>query len=136
MTKTINGDWIMEKDEVIDGDLIVTGNISGKDGSRFNLRVEGNITAYNIVAGNINARNIDAWNINAGNIDALGINARDINAGDINARDIDALNMDIRDLIFWAVAIAYKSFKCKTWKARRDNFVIKCLDGEVQGEKK
>ena len=30
------------------------------------------------------------------------------------------------------MAIAYNSFKCKSWKARRENYIIKCLDGEIE----
>jgi len=129
MTKTINRNWIMEKDEVIDDDLIVKGSISGKDGQRFNLRVNGDINARNINVRNINARDINARNINARDINARDINARDITAGNIDAWDINAWNLS-----FWAIAIAYNSFKCKTWKAKRDNFVIKCLGGEVRGK--
>lgn len=51
MTKIIEGNWIMEKDEIINEDLIVKGNILGKDGIRYNLKV----------AGDINARNIKYW---------------------------------------------------------------------------
>ena len=40
----------------------------------------------------------------------------------------------MKQLKTYAVAIAYNSFKCKSWKARRDNFIIKCLDGEVEGK--
>lgn len=71
--KTINGNLILEKDTVFEESIKVEGNIRGKDGIRFNLRVEGNIDALNIDARNIDARNIDALNIDAGNIDALNI---------------------------------------------------------------
>ena len=41
-------------------------------------------------------------------------------------------NLDCENLIFSDIAVAYFSFKCKSWKARRDNFIIKCLDGEIE----
>jgi hypothetical protein len=106
----------------IKGDLILTENTTFDD----DLKVEGNIRCeggrWNIKAGNIDAGNIDAGDINAWNIDARDINASDINAGNIKAGNIN----------FYAVAVAYKSFKCKSWKARRGNYVIKCLDGEIE----
>ena len=58
----------MTEDLNIEEDLIVKGNIYGKNGTR-----------YNINARDINALDIDAWNIYA-----LDINAREINAFDIN----------------------------------------------------
>ena len=110
--KIIEGDLILKENTVFKEDIKVNGNILCEGGP------------WNINALDINALDIDAWDINA-----LDINARNINAWDINAWDIDAL-----DISFCAVAIAYKTFKCKTWKAGRDNFVIKCLDSEIVGE--
>ena len=68
------GDLILTEDFKTEKKLIVKGNISGKDGMRYN----------------INAWDINAWDINAGDIDAWDINAWDINAGNIDARSIDA----------------------------------------------
>jgi hypothetical protein len=112
--KIIKGDLIMTEDMTFHEDLKVEGNIFGKDGKKYNL----------------NAHDINAWNIDACDIDAWNINAHDINAHDINAFEIDADNIN-----FYAVAIAYYSFKCKSWKSRRNNFVIKCLDGEIEIKK-
>jgi hypothetical protein len=50
-----------------------------------------------------------------------------LNCWDLNCRDLNCF-----DLSFYAIAVAYRSFKCKSWEARRDNFVIKCLDGEIE----
>ena len=66
------GDLILEEDFKTEKNLIVRGNISGKDGTR-----------YNINARNIDAGDIDAWNIDAGNIDAGDIDAGDIDVGNI-----------------------------------------------------
>ena len=75
---------------MIDGDLIAA-NITGKDGERYNLTVNGNIDAYDIDAYDIDAHDIDADAIDAFNINALDIIAHDdINAHDIDARDINA----------------------------------------------
>ena len=115
MVKVIEGDLVLKENTTFNEDLIVKGNI----------RCEGGLW-------NINARNINARNINALDIDARDIDARDINAGDINAEDINVWNINALDIIFYAFAIAYKSFKCKSWKSRRDNYIIKCLDSEIE----
>jgi len=90
------GNWIMEKDEVINGALIVNGNISGKDGKMFDLIVK----------------------------------------GDLHCLDLNCYTLKCTNLNFYAIAIAYNSFKCKTWYARRSNCIIKCLDSEVIGKEK
>ena len=84
MTKTIKNDLILKKDTTFNESIIVEGNIKGN----FNLRVIGNIDAWDI-----DALDIDALDINALNINAWDINARYINARDINAFNIDALNI-------------------------------------------
>jgi hypothetical protein len=66
-----NKDLILTKDTVINHSITVK-NIICKNG-RWNLKVNGNI---------------DAWDINARDIDAMNITARNINALDIDARDI------------------------------------------------
>ncbi len=102
----------MYGDMTFDGDLIVDGDISGKDDKKYTLVVKenidalGNINAGNIdavdikVVGNINALTINARNVDAlGNIDALAINARNIEAlGNIKAQDINARNIYTQDI--------------------------------------
>ena len=51
---------------------------------------------------------------------------------DLTCGDLKCWKLDCENLSFFSVAIAYKSFKCKSWKARRGNYVIKCLDGEIE----
>jgi len=110
--KVYQGDLILEKDTVFEEDLKVDGSIIGKDGNRYNLTVKGNI----------NCRNIDCRNIDC----------EDIDCEDINCGDIDCWNIDCEDINFYAICIAYQTFKCKSWKAKRDNFICKCLDGEIE----
>ena len=56
----INGNLELEKDTEYGDNLLVHGNITGKDGKRYNLIVRGDINAWDI-----NAVDIDAWDINA-----------------------------------------------------------------------
>jgi len=46
--------------------------------------------------------------------------------------NIDAQNIDARDISFFAVAVAYFSFKCKSITSRRDNGKYFCLDADVE----
>ena len=122
----VEGDFIMTEDLNIEEDLIVKGNIYGKNGASFNII----------------ALNINAWNINALNITALDITARDINARDINALNITACNITARDINavgitaeyinYYAVCFAYKNINCKSIKGRRVNYKHFVLDGEIK----
>ena len=109
MPTIIKGNLIMEKDIEYNDDLIVEGNILGKNGKRYNLKVNGNIKAGDIAAWNIITRNINADNISARNIIAWNINTNDIDAWDINASDITA-----RNITYYAVCFVYNNIKCKS----------------------
>jgi hypothetical protein len=123
-TKIIKGDLILKKDTIFKTGIKVEGNIRG----HYNLKVAGNIDAWNIdaknidawnidakniVAGNIDAKNIDAWNIDAwnivaGNIDAWNIDAWNIVAGNIDAWNIDAKNIDAWNIDAWNIVFCDK----------------------------
>ena len=102
----------MKKDEIIEESLLVEGNISGKNGNRYNLIVKGDL---------------DCRDLNCRDLDCLNLNCRNLDCFNLNCRDLDCWNLN-----FYAVAFAYNSFKCKSFKARRDKFIIKCLDGEIE----
>ena len=151
--KTIKHDLILKKDTTFNENINVEGSIKGD----FNLKVIGNIDCGNIDCWNIDCLNIDCrnidcknvvcgnidcWNIDCRNIDCWNINCRNIGCGNIDCWNIDCLNIDCKNVVcgdincgdinFYAIAIAYNSFKCKSWKARRNNHMIKCLDGEIE----
>ena len=94
---------------------------------KFNFECPWNINAFNINANNINGLRIKAWNIKSGDINAGHITARNINADDINANKIDAGNIS-----FYAVCVAYTSFKCNSIEGRRKNSKYFCLDSDVE----
>jgi hypothetical protein len=112
MAKKIKGNLVLMKDTTFDESIEVEGNIKCEK-ERYNLKVAGNIDAWNIVAGNIDAWNIvagnidawniDAWNIDAGNIDAGNIDAWNIVAGNIDAGNIDAWNIVAWDIFAWDI---------------------------------
>ena len=124
--KTINGDLIMEKDMTFNEDLVIKGNIFGKNGNRFNLKVIGNLKCFNVNCGDLNCGNLNCSNLNCGNLNCNNLNCLDLNCNNLNCLDLN----------FYATAIAYNSFKCKTWKARRRDYIIKCLDEKIRGEQK
>lgn len=115
------------------------GNYFGLIIFRFDLKVEANIRALNIIGrdikvldikaldircGDIDALNIVAGNINANNIKAKDIDAFDIDAIDVIARDMDvdnirARNIDARNINCYVVCDAIENIKCKTIKGGR-----------------
>ena len=108
--KTIKGDLILTEDFRIDDDLKVNGNIICKGG-------RWNIICYNIDCDNLNCNNIDCDNLNCYNIDC---------------RNLDCINLNCFDISFYDFCIAYYSFKCISATSKRKNFVLKCLDGEIE----
>ena len=86
----IHGDLVLEKDTIFKNSIRVEGDIVGKDGKKYNLKVKGNIVASgDICTWNITSSGrIYAWNIVAsGDITALRkIDSQFINAnGNIKA---------------------------------------------------
>ena len=106
--------------KIIKGDLIL------KENTTFNedLKVEGNIICEG-----------GRWDLNCWDLNCKDLNCWDLNCRDLNCWDLNCLNLNCWDLSFYAVAIAYNSFKCKSWKARREKYIIKCLDGKIEVEK-
>ena len=121
----------------------------------FDLNVETNIKARNIIACNITAndieteninaldinadkiqanRNIDAWNITTHDLFANDINANDILAHNINAWNINASNIIACDILYWAVCVAIENIKCKSIKGRYRNAKHFVLDGKLEVE--
>jgi len=128
--KIIKGDLILKENTTINNDLKVEGNI----------RCEGGIW-------NLDCRDLNCWDLDCGDLTCLDLNCRnltclDLNCKDLTCWDLTCRNLNCKDLTCWdldcwnldfyAVAIAYTSFKCKSWKAGRDNYIIKCLDGSIE----
>ncbi len=99
----IENDLVLEKDASYQGNLVVKGSVSGIYGSRYtlkvngDLRVSGNVAASELrVTGSIysdadiSARSISALDISACRISASSMQARDIIACKINSSSITA----------------------------------------------
>jgi len=48
MTKEFKGDLILEENTIFEESIIVLGNIKGKDNQKFDLKIDGDIKAWNI----------------------------------------------------------------------------------------
>ncbi len=112
------------EEDIKDGVLTINGDVKFECSFNINASIiAGNIDAGNIYAGNIYAGDIDAGNIIAGNIIAGNIIAGNIIAGDIDAGNI----------LYHAFCCVYKSIKCLSIKAVRENANPPiCLEGELE----
>ena len=90
----IEGDLILDRDTIFDENLTVKGNILGKDGKRYNLKVRGHVYAMRVYTQDINV-----WNINAQEMDVRDIDARDIDVPKIRARHISVVIVTCETLI-------------------------------------
>ena len=100
------------------------GNYFGLIIFRFDLKVEANIRALNIIGRDIKVLDIKALDIRCGDIDALNIVAGNINANNIKAKDIDAFDIDAIDVI--ARDIDVDNIKARNIDARNINGCILC----------
>lgn len=123
---------------VFNFDLEIEANIDAMD------IIAKNITAYDIYAKDINANDInacyiDACYINVTDIEAIDINVVDIDANDIKAyniiaNDINANNIDADNITYYAVCFAYENIKCKSITGIRENHKHFVLDGTLKIE--
>jgi hypothetical protein len=88
----IENDLILAEDASYQGNLVVKGSISGTYGSRYNLKVDGDLRVY----GSVSVSELRV----TGNIcsDAV-ISARSISSLDLSACSISAKSMQVRDII-------------------------------------
>ena len=113
--KIIKGDLVLKENTIIDDDLKVQGHVRC-EGGYWNLTC-GDLDCHNLVCHNIDCNKLDCHNLDC---------------NDIDCHNLVCHNLVCYNLVFYTIAIAYTSFKCKSWKARRDNYVIKCLNGEIE----
>jgi len=112
----------MKKDETIEGDLKVKGNILGKGGERFNLIVKGNLDCWNL----------NCWNLNCCDLDCYDLDCMNLNCCDLDCGDLNCMNLDCKENVsYYAVCFAYNNIKCKSIEGRRDNSKHFVLDGEI-----
>ena len=70
---------------------------------------------------------LECWDLKCGDLKCGDLKCRDLKCWDLKCGDLKCY-----DLNYYAFAIAYNSFKCKSAKARRENGFHKCLDSEIE----
>ena len=126
MAKIIEGNLILEKDEIIEEDLIVKGSIFGKCGGKFDLIVKGNLNCEDL-----NCRDLDCRDLNCWNLDCRDLNCWNLNCRDLDCLDLSCCDLKARNISYYAVCFAYKNIECETIKGRRENCKHFVLDGKI-----
>ena len=101
------------------------GNYLGLVIFRFDLKIEANIRALNIIGGDIKALNITALDIRCEDINALDIVAGNIDADYIKAKNIDAFDIDAVDVI--ARDIDVDNIKARSINAEEITYHVQCI---------
>jgi len=68
----------------------------------------------------------------AASISCWNLTCWDLTCWNLNCRDLTCWGLSCGDLNYYAFAVAYNSFKCKSAKGRRDNSIHLCLDSEIE----
>ncbi len=97
----------------------------------FDLNIDANILAGNIIARNIKALDISTRDILACYITARHITAWDIKVYYISAWDITAKNITANVIEYHTVCYVYKNITCQAIRGYRKNSEHFCLDGEI-----
>ena len=79
----------------------------------------------------INA-SIICWNLDCMDLDCKDLNCGNLNCEDLNCEDLNCRDLNCWDLSYYAIAVAYYKFKCKSVVGRRNNSKHFCLDSEVK----
>jgi len=96
------GDFILNKNKTIEGDLIVHGNIIGNH----DLTVKGNIKAHTIIT-------------------------RFLNAKDIDAKDIIAVDIKVNKIEYSGVCVSYNNISCQRIIGLHSSSGAVCLGGRI-----
>ena len=80
---------------------------------------------------NINL-DLEGYSLRCLDLRCWNLECRDLECYNLECRDLECYNLECLDLSYYAFAIAYNSFRCKTAKARRENGFHKCLDSEIE----
>ncbi len=76
---------------------------------------------------NLKCRNLKCWDLKCNDLEC-----NDLECNNLKCNDLECYNLECSNLSYYAFAIAYSSFRCKTAKARRENGFHKCLDSEIE----
>jgi len=91
-----------------------------------------NLKCRNLECNDLECRNLKCSDLKCNNLECRDLECWDLKCRDLECRDLKCWDLKCRDLSYYAFAIAYSSFRCKTAKARRENGFHKCLDSEIE----
>ncbi len=75
----------------------------------------------------LKCRNLKCWDLKCNDLEC-----NDLECNNLKCNDLECYNLECSNLSYYAFAIAYSSFRCKTVKARRENGFHKCLDSKIK----
>ena len=85
-----------------------------------------NIT-LDLVCNNLKCMDLECWDLKCRDLEC-----NDLKCNNLKCRDLECWDLKCRDISYYAFAIAYSSFRCKTAKAQRENGFHTCLDSEIE----
>jgi len=91
-----------------------------------------NLKCRDLECNDLECRNLKCSDLKCNNLECRDLECWDLKCRDLECRDLKCWDLKCRDLSYYAFAIAYSSFRCKTAKARRENGFHKCLDSEIE----
>ena len=96
------------------------------------VKIECNISINaSIICRDLDCMDLDCGNLNCGNLDCGNLDCGNLNCRDLDCWNLNCWDLDCRDLSYYAIAVAYYKFKCKSVVGRRINSKHFCLDSEV-----
>ena len=97
------------------------------------VKIECNININaSIICRNLYCWDLDCGDLNCGDLDCGNLNCEDLKCMDLHCGDLNCGDLECMDLSYYAIAVAYYKFKCKSIVGRRNNSKHFCLDSEVK----
>ncbi len=86
----------------------------------------------NLRCNDLNCSELNCSDLRCNDLVCNELRCLDLVCNDLRCLDLECNDLVCNDLRYYAFAIAYNSFRCKTAKARRENGFHKCLDSEIE----
>ncbi len=80
----------------------------------------------------LKCNDLECNDLECNNLKCRNLECNDLECNDLECWDLVCHYLECSNLSYYAFAIAYSSFRCKTVKARRENGFHKCLDSEIE----
>ena len=113
--------------DIKDGLLRVNDNVK----IECNISINASIICWDLDCGDLDCWDLDCGDLNCGDLNCMDLNCMDLDCKDLNCMDLNCRDLNCMDLSYYAIAVAYYKFKCKSVVGRRNNSKHFCLDSEV-----